>query len=47
MAEGSPYALTLQVKYAGSEYSIAGELNFDVEIFNPCADPAELIAPVQ
>ena len=41
------YQLTLQAKYSGNTYSVAGKLDFDVKLIDPCLNSATIMATSQ
>jgi len=41
------YQLTLQARYSGTSYSVAGKLDFDVKLIDPCLDSATIMATSQ
>jgi len=41
------YQLTLQAQYSGTTYSVAGKLDFDVNLIDPCLDSATITVTAQ
>ena len=41
------YQLTLQARYSGATYTVAGKLDFDVKLIDPCLNSATITATAQ
>ena len=37
----------MKTKFTGDDYSFGGDLDLNVELFNPCENPVEMTAPAQ
>ena len=39
--------MKVQAKFTGDAYSFGGDLDLNVELFNPCENPVEMTVPAQ